>query len=128
MQCPGHIGCEITHTIVKSFSVGWSASASATWISGGFSVVQTIETGNAHACPGVANDYLAVWKHQAQTAYTVRSLLKSPCYKDEDFGTRVIWSPNENNRGGFFYCVYGKQYVRSIGDRWLDKTGRAGGP
>ena len=39
----------------------------------------------------------------------------------------VMWSPNQNNRGGDFYCIYRQQYVRSIGDNWLEH-GRAGGP
>jgi hypothetical protein len=129
MQCASNSGCSIAHSVVRSFSIGWTSTAGGPWISGGFAVVQNIETGNAYNCNGNPNDFFAVWKKQAQTAYTVRDKLVSPCYSDQDYGTRIIWSPNDNNRGGEYYCVYGRGFVRNLGDRWLDTSGnQPGGP
>jgi hypothetical protein len=40
----------------------------------------------------------------------------------------VLWSPNINNVGGNYYCVYGRRYCRGISAGWLDKSGRVGWP
>ncbi|TDZ74410.1 hypothetical protein CTRI78_v000745 [Colletotrichum trifolii] len=131
MQCGGRDGCEVNWATSRSFSIGWSASATAwQWLNGGFAVEMSIETGNSYTCPGNANDYFALWKSQAQTAYTVRNRLRTSCGPIQDSGGNyVMWSPNSNNRGGYYYCVYGRQYVRYLGDRWLDTSpNRPGGP
>ncbi|GJC84066.1 hypothetical protein ColLi_06904 [Colletotrichum liriopes] len=130
LSCGSRDGCQITYTTTRSFSIGWTASATAwQWLSGGFAVEMSIETGNSYSCPGSANDYFAVWIKQAQTAYTVRNRLRISCAPIQDSGGNyVIWSPNRGNRGGYPYCVYGRQYVRWIGDRWLDTTPIPGGP
>ena len=39
-----------------------------------------------------------------------------------------MWSPNSNNRGSYVCCVVGRQYVRWIGDQWLDTTPTPVGP
>ncbi|KAM7220374.1 hypothetical protein V8F06_004153 [Rhypophila decipiens] len=70
---------------------------------------------------------MAVWKVVAQTAYTVETKVTNRCAPTGYSGHYVMWSPNQHNRGGFFYCVYGERYVRSIGD-WYIEHGRAGGP
>ncbi|KAF7556449.1 hypothetical protein G7Z17_g1443 [Cylindrodendrum hubeiense] len=38
----------------------------------------------------------------------------------------IIWSPNEANRGGGYYCVVGT--CRAQGDAYWDYSGREGGP
>lgn len=68
-----------------------------------------------------------MWKNQAQTAYTVQNQYITCGVRHNDGNPFVMWSPNTNNRGGYFYCVRGS-YCRSQGDRWLDTNGRAGGP
>ena len=129
MQCGKRDGCEIARFASHSYSIGWSASATAwQWLNAGFAVEASIETGNNYACPGNANDYFAVWRKQAQTAYKVRNR-QYTCAGGRDVGNSyVMWSPNKNNRGGNYYCVYGRQYVRYMGDRWLDTTPVPGGP
>ena len=80
-------------------------------------------------CHGQANDYLAVWKKVGQTAYTVRNADYNVCSGTHPTGGQfIIWSPNSHNRGTYYYCVYGRQYVRWLGDRWLDTTPIPGGP
>ncbi|KAH7308430.1 hypothetical protein B0I35DRAFT_491514 [Stachybotrys elegans] len=131
MQCGSRDGCEVNWATSRSITIGWSASATAwQWLNGGFAVDMSIDTGNSYTCPGRANDYFALWKNQAQTAYTVRNRLRVSCGLIQDVGGNyVMWSPNKNNRGGYYYCVYGRQYVRWLGDRWLDTSpNRPGGP
>ncbi|KAK4182911.1 hypothetical protein QBC35DRAFT_395003, partial [Podospora australis] len=97
--------------------------------SGGFAVEMSIETGNNYECQGQASDYFAVWKNQAQTAYTVRNYNFNQCTGTSWSSPCVMCSPNAGNRGGYYYCVYGRQYVRHKGDRWLDTSdSRPGGP
>ncbi|KAI8663172.1 hypothetical protein NCS57_00917300 [Fusarium keratoplasticum] len=131
MQCPGHIGCSTYHTTSRSYSIGWSANAATSWISAGFDVVRTIETGNSYVCNGNPNDFFAVWKNQGQTAYTVQNGVYNSCTNSwlSVGGHIIVWSPNANNRRGFYYCVYGRNYVRAMGDRWLDTSPNTpGGP
>ncbi|KAI8664864.1 hypothetical protein NCS56_00920600 [Fusarium sp. Ph1] len=114
MQCPGHIGCSTYHTTSRSYSIGWTANAATSWISAGFDVVTAIETGNSYVCNGNPNDFFAVWKNQGQTAYTVQNGVYNSC---------------TNSWLGFYYCVYGRNYVRAMGDRWLDTSPNTpGGP
>jgi hypothetical protein len=121
--------CTIGYTTQKSYTIGFQASASvAGWIAGGFAVEKSVTTGTYSECNGGPGQYMAVWKKVAQTAYTVRNRYVVGCTAVTYSDNYVMWSPNTNNRGGEFYCVYGQQYVRAIGDRWLDTTGRAGGP
>ncbi|KAJ2972464.1 hypothetical protein NQ176_g7141 [Zarea fungicola] len=130
MQC-GQASCSAGASNAVSFDIGFSASATLfSWLSGGFSVGRSISTGNSYTCTGNPGDYFAIWKSQAQTAYTVQNYESGNCNQDiRAVGDPlIIWSPNNDNRGGFYYCVYGQNYVRSRGDRWLDTTGRAGGP
>jgi hypothetical protein len=131
MQCDRQRSCAIQHNEVKSYSVTWSAGLTAwEWISGGFSVTQTVETGTGWQCDGNPGDYFAVWKKVGQTAYKVRNAYYNSCYgwSGEVGDAFTMRSPNANNKGSNFYCVYRKQYVRNIGDNWTDYNGRAGGP
>ncbi|RMJ01442.1 hypothetical protein CDV36_015814 [Fusarium kuroshium] len=131
MECPGHIGCSTYHTTSRSYSIGWTANAAVSWISAGFDVVTTIETGNSYVCNGNPNEFFAVWKKQGQTAYTVQKGIWNSCTNAwlPVGGNIIIWSPNANNRRGYYYCVYGRNYVRAMGDRWLDTSPNTpGGP
>ncbi|KAF5689892.1 hypothetical protein FCIRC_1126 [Fusarium circinatum] len=83
------------------------------------------------SCWGNPRDWFAVWKKQAQTAYTVQQGIYNSCTNSWQpvGGHIIIWSPNAQNRRGNYYCVFGRQYVRAIGDRWLDTSaGEPGGP
>ncbi|CAJ0555381.1 Ff.00g054460.m01.CDS01 [Fusarium sp. VM40] len=131
IECNPSRQCTAGRSESRSFSIGWTANAAVSWISAGFSVVQTIETGASYECWGNPGDYLAVWKKQGQTAYTVQQGIYSPCTSSWQSvgGHVIIWSPNDQNKRGNYYCVYGRQYVRNIGDRWLDTSaGEPGGP
>ncbi|KAF5563176.1 hypothetical protein FNAPI_2804 [Fusarium napiforme] len=131
MECPANNQCVAGRFESRSFSIGWSANAAVSWISAGFSVVQTIDTGNNYECWGNPRDWFAVWKKQAQTAYTVQQGIYNSCTNSWQpvGGHIIIWSPNAQNRRGNYYCVFGRQYVRAIGDRWLDTSaGEPGGP
>ena len=130
MQCPSHIGCSIGHGI--SHTVGWQANVGIVhqWLSGGFAVQKSVSTGNTYTCPGNAGQYLAVWRKVGTTAYTVQNANFNACTGNHPTGGRyIIWSPNAGNRGSYYYCVYGKNYVRWSGDRWLDTSpNQPGGP
>ncbi|KAK0745566.1 hypothetical protein B0T18DRAFT_428697 [Schizothecium vesticola] len=98
-----------------SFYVLWARG----WITGGFAVELSVETGSTYNCEG---------KEGEKTAYTVRNADYNRCTGISDRGgPYVMWSPNSNDRGSEFYCVHGAQYCRNKGDRWLDTNGRAGG-
>jgi hypothetical protein len=129
MECQQR-DCSIGHEQARSFTIGWSASATAAqWISGGFAVEWSVQTGNTYQCNGAPYDYFAIWKKVGQTAYTVQNADYNRCTGLSPHGSRfVIWSPNANDRGTNYYCVYGRQYVRWMGDRYIDETPIPGGP
>jgi hypothetical protein len=74
-----------------------------------------------HGCHGGPDDYFAVWKNVGQTTYTVRKHWKRRCTPDTTGPNYILWSPNAGDRRSSFYCVYGRKYVRNIGDRWRDE-------
>ncbi|KAK4039506.1 hypothetical protein C8A01DRAFT_36544 [Parachaetomium inaequale] len=129
LDCSDARGCTIGYQSQQTFGIGWSASASiAGWISAGFAVEKSTSTGMYAECNGNPGDYMAVWMSVGQTAYTVQGRRRPNCGATSYGPSRIVWSPNQNNKNSYYYCVTGHQYVRNVGDRWLDKTGRAGGP
>ncbi|KAK3899009.1 hypothetical protein C8A05DRAFT_37379 [Staphylotrichum tortipilum] len=108
--------CSVGYSMITSFTIGWSAGASAAgWINGGFAVEQSVDTGQQYNCEFSPGSYFAVWK-KCTGAH-------------KSGGPFVMWSPNSYNKGMWFYCVSGRQYVRWLGDRWLDTDpGMPGGP
>jgi len=129
MKCGQGI-CRAGNSKSSSYSVSWSAGATAfQWLSAGFAVEQSVETGNNYECEGEHGETISVWKNQAQTAYTVQNGIYNTCSGTSESGNKyVMWSPNSGGRGSYYYCVHGEQYCRNKGDRWLDMGGRAGGP
>ncbi|KAK4105444.1 hypothetical protein N658DRAFT_512893 [Parathielavia hyrcaniae] len=130
LQCDAQHTCSIEHGKYDSHTVGFRAGAQLTqWISGGFAVQKSVETGNGHTCDGNPGDFFCVWRKVGQTAYAVQNVLYNACTGDSPSGSPfTLWSPNADNKGSSFYCVYGRQYCRSPGQGWLDMSGRAGGP
>ena len=121
--------CSISHGEYRSYTVGFSASVTPWgWTSAGFDVSMSVETGNSWTCEGGPGSWFAVWKSQAQTAYTVTNYRQDPCIGNTESAPFVMWSPNSNDRGAYYYCVQGRDYVRNVGDSWVDYNGRAGGP
>ncbi|KAG7284445.1 hypothetical protein NEMBOFW57_010818 [Staphylotrichum longicolle] len=111
MEC-GNGECEVGSFQSRSFTIGWTASATAySWISAGFAVEMSIETGNSYNCHGNAYEWVAVWKKIGQTAYTVQNYDLNPCTGSRANGPPfVMWSPNAYERGTYYYCVRGKEY------------------
>ncbi|GME48499.1 hypothetical protein GTA08_BOTSDO13672 [Neofusicoccum parvum] len=91
------------------FTISFTADITpASWISGGFSVEKSIETGDDYQCQVSTGESVCVWYDIAYTGYTVEDWSTNTCTGGhKDAGPYVIWSPNENNSGGGFYCVTG---------------------
>lgn len=111
-------------------SIGYTVSAELTkWISGGFSVEQSVETGNSFECQGQAYERVAVWKVVARTSYRVRNGVYNSCTGGKPSGNVfLITSPNSGTYNRNFYCVRGKQYVRNLGDSYNVEPGTPGRP
>ncbi|KAL4894784.1 hypothetical protein BDV59DRAFT_164140 [Aspergillus ambiguus] len=129
LSCESAATCTVGAMQSKSYTIRWTASAnSAQWISGGFAVQQSWTTGLNYECTASSHQTVCIWYNTAHTAYTVQNGLYNQCTgfspnKDASF---VMFSPNQNNKGGGFYCVIGT--CRSQGQNYWDKSGRAGGP
>ncbi|RMY26147.1 hypothetical protein D0866_10923 [Hortaea werneckii] len=121
--------CSVGRTLTHSYSFGWSASAStAGWITGGFSVQESVSSGNAYKCNAGPGESVCLWKHTGHTAYTVQNQDCNPCTGCEDRGgPYVMTSPNSNNIGTNFYCVRGSA-CRLRGSHYWQYNIRAGGP
>ena len=101
-------------------SLGRPSASAISWISAGFEVVSSIGTGNDYTCRGGVDDWICVWKNQAQTAYTAQNVDTNQCTGSHFYSPYVMWSPNDNGRGSYYYCVHGQDFFRNEGDRWLD--------
>ncbi|RBA17472.1 hypothetical protein FPRO05_02196 [Fusarium proliferatum] len=129
IDCANAASCSVGQTDSVSYTIGWTASAggpSGNWISGGFSVSESWTTGNSYTCNGGKGETICIWYNIAHTAYTVQEYTKNTCTEGSGGTPYVIYSPNESNRGGGYYCVIGT--CRSKGDGYWDYNGRAGGP
>ncbi|KAF1830286.1 hypothetical protein BDW02DRAFT_609111 [Decorospora gaudefroyi] len=130
IYCGSSPSCSVGHEQSTSFTVGWTASASANgWIDAGFEVQESWSSGNQYTCYGSAGDELCIWYNTAHTAYTVQNNHYNSCKhpSNERYGDAfVMFSPNQQNAGGGYYCVIGT--CRNKGDWYMDKDGPAGGP
>ncbi|KAK7418933.1 hypothetical protein QQX98_003636 [Neonectria punicea] len=129
--CGASPSCAVGYEQSESYTIGFSVSGDITsWLSGGFDVQKSWETGNSYTCYGAVGDTVCVWYNTAHTAYTVRSVVtqQQPCSNPVETVSDpvVIKSPNSNNRGGGYYCVIGT--CRAKGDAYWDDNGPAGGP
>ncbi|KFY39147.1 hypothetical protein V495_06128 [Pseudogymnoascus sp. VKM F-4514 (FW-929)] len=128
IQCGSSPSCAVGHEESKSYTIGFSVSGSIdSWIGGGFDVSESWTTGNEYTCYGAAGDTVCVWYKTAHTAYTVRNYDYNQCTGASPKGTAVVKSPNNNNKGGNYYCVMGSA-CRSQGEGYWDNNGPAGGP
>ncbi|KAL6354846.1 hypothetical protein LRP88_12203 [Fusarium phalaenopsidis] len=96
INCGTAESCSVGSMESKSFTIGWSSD---------FSGVPWISGG--------FNTVRETARNSCGGSYTAR-------------GPYILFSPNEQNRGGGYYCVIGT--CRSQGDEYWDKSGRAGGP
>ncbi|KAF9761351.1 hypothetical protein IL306_003848 [Fusarium sp. DS 682] len=129
INCGNAQSCSVGKTDSESFTIGFTVSAggpAATWISGGFGVSESWTTGNSYTCNGGPGETICIWYNIAHTAYTVQDVTTNPCTGSKESSPYVMFSPNENNSGGGYYCVVGT--CRSKGEGYWDYNGRAGGP
>lgn len=128
INCGNAATCSASQSQSKSYSIGFSADATyEEWISGGFSVEMSWETGNEYVCGGSTGETVCTWYQTAHTAYTVvncdATTCDPECNPSDPF---VMFSPNHNNAGGGYYCVTGT--CRAQGDSYWNFDGPAGGP
>ncbi|KAF5975483.1 hypothetical protein FCOIX_7669 [Fusarium coicis] len=129
INCANAASCSVGQTDSTSYTIGWTAGASSPgggWISGGFSVSESWTTGNSYTCNAGKGETVCIWYNIAHTAYTVQEYTKNTCTEGKGGTPYVMYSPNENNKGGGYYCVIGT--CRSKGEGYWDYNGRAGGP
>ncbi|KAF5660303.1 hypothetical protein FCIRC_12181 [Fusarium circinatum] len=131
VNCGTAQSCSVGNSQSVSYTIGWTATLTpVSWISGGFSVSESWNTGNTYTCTGSAGEDVCVWYNTAHTAYTVQNKERDSCAVgggwDSTGDPFVMYSPNESNRGGGYYCVIGT--CRAQGDNYWDYSGRAGGP
>ncbi|KAF5628128.1 uncharacterized protein FTJAE_9003 [Fusarium tjaetaba] len=129
INCASAASCSVGQTDSTSYTIGWTATVSSPgggWISGGFGVSESWTTGNSYTCNAGKGETVCIWYNIAHTAYTVQEYTKNTCTEGHGGTPYVMYSPNENNKGGGYYCVIGT--CRSKGEGYWDYNGRAGGP
>ncbi|RDH22323.1 hypothetical protein M747DRAFT_369046 [Aspergillus niger ATCC 13496] len=129
LDCGSAHYCTVGASQSKSYTVGWTATADASqWISGGFAVQASWTTGLDYQCTASSHQTVCIWYNTAHTAYTAQNGLYNVCtgFNPNNDAGFVMFSPNQNNKGGGFYCVIGT--CRSQGQNYWDKSGPAGGP
>ena len=111
--------CNPAHMQSQSFTIGFSVSANPNqWVSAGFAVEMSTETGQQYQCGGKEGERVCLWKSVGRTAYKVRNGQYNACTGVEPYGPEFeMVSPNSGDKGSRFYCVHG-HYCRDIGDRY----------
>ncbi|PYH66916.1 uncharacterized protein BO88DRAFT_445315 [Aspergillus vadensis CBS 113365] len=129
LDCGDADHCTVGASQSKSYTIGWTATADASqWISGGFAVQASWTTGLDYQCTASSHQTVCIWYNTAHTAYTVQNGPYNLCtgFNPNNGAGFVMFSPNQNNKGGGYYCVIGT--CRSQGQYYWDKSGPAGGP
>lgn len=130
MFCGAALQCTVGYSETKGITITWSVDSDFTsegWISAGFAVAKSWNTGTDYHCTGGTGDTVCVWYNVAHTAYTVRNAFKDLCtYKQSFSQPYIISSPNSENDDGGRYCVVGA--CRHKNANYWDRNGRAGGP
>ncbi|CAL5868549.1 uncharacterized protein PFLUO_LOCUS2776 [Penicillium psychrofluorescens] len=129
VNCGEATSCTVGQSESISYTIGWSATATAfQWLTGGFAVSVTWTTGDTYSCTGSSNDTVCVWYNTAHTAYTVQNGAYNDCTGfSPSGGTFIMRSPNSNNEGGGYNCIIGSSCTNQGADYW-DYNGPAGGP
>ena len=98
-------GCSVSY--LKSYTIGWSVNVGGTvsWLSGGFSVQESVTTGNSYTCNAASGETVCVWANIPHIAYTVEKGVDDVdiCDNQPD-GPLVMESPTGDVG---YYCVYG---------------------
>lgn len=130
MFCGAAKQCTVGYSETKGISITWSVNAdfgSKGWISAGFSVAVSWNTGTDYHCSAGPGETVCVWYNTAHTAYTVRKAFNDCRTGKQSFSEPyTISSPNLFNAGGGQYCVVGA--CRHEGANYWDRSGPAGGP
>lgn len=124
--------CTVGRQDSKSYSIGWQASAVVPWLSGGFAVQQSWTTGTSYECSGTKWEIICMKYKTAMTAYTINKGSYWACNGATiwDPAQIIMWSPNQHNKGGSYYCMKGEA-CKYQDQKWLQTAGsgvRAGGP
>ena len=132
MNCGDAPGCSVGQTNSVSYTLGWTATATAwQWLNAGFNVGVSWTTGNSYTCNGNKGDTVCVWYSTAFTAYQVQNhAVNEQCGGDNPSGEPfTMYSPNSQNKGAkAYYCVVGANNCRSQGDQYWVYDGKQGGP
>ncbi|KAE9374265.1 hypothetical protein N431DRAFT_533059 [Stipitochalara longipes BDJ] len=129
IECGNAPSCSVGQSQSVSYTLGWSASATADeWLSGGFDVSVSWSTGDTYTCTGASHDTVCVWYNTHFTSYTVQNGMLNQCTGWQSTGgTFTMYSPNAHNAGGQdYYCVIGS--CRSQGQGYWGYNIAAGGP
>ena len=139
--------CAATYTQSRGITFGFHSEIAITeWLSGGFSVELSYESGSAHNCEGEKGETVCVWYenlteiyiavfsltadcHRYQTVYTAYTVQNVDGCKQPTSRPFVLFSPNKNQDIQYarqFYYVVGT--CRSNGQGYWDLSGPAGGP
>lgn len=126
MKCSKNNGCEVSSEESQTYELSWSAEVSgADWISGGFSVAKSVTTGQSNTCLAEKGQTVCVYEAVGYTEYTVRKCEKNLCTptkKDCDPTYRMS-SPNQNDKGSYYYC---SSTCRDVGYQYWVKGGGGG--
>lgn len=127
MDC-GDGECTVGQSHSQSYTIGFSFNTGSlfSWIDGGFSVERTVETGNNYECHAKDGETVCIWKEMGRTAYRVRNKGYNQCFGERDYGEFDLVSPNLHDLGTRMYCVRGRQYCRSSGQRYESDRFRGG--
>lgn len=131
MSCGSAPACTVGYSESDGITIGFTATTDfglEHWITAGFTVQKSWNTGTDYHCSGGPGDTVCVWYKTAHTAYTVQQFFQDRCDDSRSWygDPWILISPNQFNAGGGEYCVVGT--CRHIQANYWDYDGPAGGP
>ena len=102
-----HCGDADTCSISAGEYESWTISADlsgGSYISGGFAVEKSFETGTSWSCEDKEGSKICLWIKIAHTEYEIDEGTYNSCGGFKSGKKHRITSPNKNNKGGYHEC------------------------
>lgn len=104
MRCGNADTCAIQAGEYESFTINADLTGGASYISGGFGVEKSWETGTSWTCEEKKGNKVCLWIKIAHTEYEVEDGSYNSCGGFQGGKKHRITSPNKNNEGGYHEC------------------------
>ncbi|KAF5614753.1 hypothetical protein F52700_13625 [Fusarium sp. NRRL 52700] len=124
VQCGNNETCTVTRDKGVTMAYGATGTAIPVFASFGFTVSESIVSGNGYCCHGTTGQKVCIWHKVAYTSYTVRMPARRKIFPWNKTHSKKhneqisIAAPNNYNGGGGFLCRYDDECRTDAFEYW----------